>query len=244
MNRVIWTVLAVLGPAVAGQAQVFTYNFGGGVIPDDQPSGGLSVQVTVPPDVTSIAGIAVNLAISGAGASGIAYDGDFYAYLRHDAGAEGTGFAVLLNRVGATLVNPFGYDDNGMNVWFADGVAGQGDVHTYRQTLYGNPDSKIPGPGMLEGWWNPDARDVAPDLVTDLTPRTAGLDSFLGKSAGGTWTLYVADVSAGASGKLDYWGLALLQASVPEPGYTTLGAGLGLGAFVALRRLRRRRGGP
>src|ERR1017187_2409861 len=43
------------------------------------------------------------------------WNGDLYAYLSH-----GSGFSVLLNRIGSTAANPGGSGVSGMNVEFSD----------------------------------------------------------------------------------------------------------------------------
>jgi hypothetical protein len=65
-----------------------------------------------------IGNLRVDLNISGT------YNGDLYAYLTH-----GSGFAVLLSRVGTTATDNLGYGDGGLNVIF---VAGGNDIHNYR----------------------------------------------------------------------------------------------------------------
>ena len=70
------------------------------------------------------------------------YNGDLYANVQH-----GSGMSVLLNRVGVTDGEPFGYDDSGMNVTFADSAAA--DIHYYQAAA---------SPGITGGAsWQPDA---------------------------------------------------------------------------------------
>src|SRR4029079_4167785 len=69
------------------------------------------------PDL-SISSVTVALNISGG------YNGDLYAYLSHD------GVLVpLLNRVGVTSGDPFGYSETGFNILLSS--SGASDVHFY-----------------------------------------------------------------------------------------------------------------
>src|SRR6266511_2508844 len=76
----------------------------GAEIPDNNASG-LAYGFTVTTPEQAISSVTVSFVVS----SG--FNGDFYAYLSH-----GDGFAVLLNRAGATGGNPAGYSDSGFNV--------------------------------------------------------------------------------------------------------------------------------
>jgi subtilisin-like proprotein convertase family protein len=177
-------------------------------IPDNDISGIASTKafggLTLPFE-TNVFDLNVTLNITGD------YNGDLYAYLTHN-----TGFSVLLNRVGKTTANPLGYSDDGINVKFDDQSTGR-DVHNYRVTLSGNATTPLTGP--LSGTWLPDARNTNPDTVLDTTARTALLNSFNGLNPNGTWTLFVADLSAGGTSTLVSWGL---EVTVPEPGTIAL----------------------
>jgi hypothetical protein len=162
----------------------------------------------------SIADVSVTLHIVGG------YNGDFYAYLTHD-----TGFAVLLNRVGRTESDAFGYADPGVNVTLWDGAAT--DIH-----LYGGN-----GGLLLTGAWQPDGRNVNPGIVTDASTRGAMLSTFNGLSPNGEWTLFISDLSiGGGEALLQNWSLEI--AAVPEPSVWALGA-LGLGLVMLIGRARR-----
>ena len=151
---------------------------------------------------TAISSIQVSLNIDGEEM----INGDYYAYLRHGD----TGFAVLLNRPGATASNPYGYFDSGLNVVFADD-AKNGDIHNYQTVL--NPNG-----GALSGIWQPDGRRVDPSDPY-ATTRSAYLSSFIGADPNGDWTLFVADNSAVGVGTLTGWGLTITAevTAVPEP---------------------------
>jgi subtilisin-like proprotein convertase family protein len=205
--------LFVLG-AFTAQAQLFqdTVNT---AIPDGNPTG-LSSTINVTGLGNQLQGITVNLDISGG------LNGDLHAYL-----SQGTlGFAVLLNRVGKTGTDPFGYGDSGFHISFSD--AASLDIHNYG----GN------GGLPLTGIWQPDGRNLDPQFVLDTSPRTAFLNSFIGSDPNGTWTLVVEDMAGGGGqAVLESWGIDLT--AVPEPAagklfFIMAGAGL----FQYLRRTR------
>jgi subtilisin-like proprotein convertase family protein len=176
-------------------------------IPDGDLSG-LASTINLSGLSDPIGNLQVDMNISGT------YNGDLYAYLTH-----GSGFVVLLNRVGSTASDNLGYGDGGMNVTFS---ASAPDIHDYRQTLFGNASTALSGP--LTGTWGPDGRAVSPLSVTDADPRTSLLSSFQGQDANGQWTLFVADVSGGDLHQLNSWGLELNapSASVPDSGNTAV----------------------
>ena len=62
------------------------------------------------------------------------FNGDLFCYVTHSSG-----YSVLLNRVGRTAGNAFGYDDPGLDVLFDDDAVN--DVHGYRQIVTGNPNT-------------------------------------------------------------------------------------------------------
>lgn len=216
----------VSSPAVAQVLEFHPFSGVNSLIPDGSLSGLIDTR-QIESQVSSITEVKVSLTISGA----TSFNGDLYAYVTHD-----TGLAVLLNRPGRTGSNPFGYDDSGVNAVFQD-LAANGDVHNYRITLFGDAETPLPSPGVLAGIWSPDGRDVLPSAVTDTSARTALLDSFAGQNASGTWTLFVADVSAGGTATLESWALEL--SGVPEPVSTSLVTGLVLLGLALFRKLRR-----
>ena len=117
------------------------------------------------------------------------WNGDLYAYLVHSSG-----FSVLLDRVGQGVsgVSAFGYGDAGMNVNLA---ATGTSIHGYGG---GNVFSAAPS-----GTW--------------MTDNTSGsLASFLSTSPNGTWSLFIADLSAGGVTTVQNWGLQMDIVAVPE----------------------------
>jgi subtilisin-like proprotein convertase family protein len=186
-------LLSLSQPARALTSETYNYGFGSVPIPDGNPAGFANAQ-TIASSINVITKLTVQLNLS----SG--YNGDLYAYLRHTT-PGGTGFSVLLNRVGSTSSNSFGYSDAGFDVTLADAAA-NGDVHVYQGTL-------DPAGSALTGTWAPDGRNIDPDLSLDTTTRTALLGSFNGLSALGEWTLFLADVSGGAVSNLNSWGMTI-----------------------------------
>ena len=177
-------------------------------IPDNSTVGVSSTQ-TVSSALVTITGLVVTLDVTGG------FNGDYYAYLVHNTGPGGTGFAVLLNRVGRTGINAFGYSDNGFSsVRFNDNplATTSGDIHNYQTAS--NPN----GSALSGGLWQSDGRNVNPNSAVDTSPRGAFLTSFNGLDPNGTWTLYIADLSAVGNGTFTGWGLEITGMVVPEPG--------------------------
>jgi hypothetical protein len=86
-------------------------------VPDGNTAGWTSRQtLSGIPNLTTL-DVTVTLTLSGG------YNGDLYAYLTH-----GDGFVVLLNRVGLTAGQPYGYADAGFtSLTLSD--AGSGNIH-------------------------------------------------------------------------------------------------------------------
>lgn len=199
-------------------AVVYTSGTLNTAIPDDSSTGLASVLNVTETDPVSSVSVSLNLSVP-AGQTG--WFGDLYGYLQHDSG-----LTVLVNRPGRTGSNATGYDDGqSVVVTFADGAA-NGDLHSYRFTLFGNENTALSGP--LTGTWQPDGRATDPALTLDTDPRTALLGQFNGVSPAGTWTLFLSDLSGGGQYQLDSWGLSFESVSpVPEPAsYAVVAAGL------------------
>jgi subtilisin-like proprotein convertase family protein len=198
------------------------------IIPDNDLSG-ISETVSLGSSIQSITGVQLTLDIGGTD-NYQPFNGDFYAYLEH-----GSGMAVLLNRVGVTAGNSFGYADTGFDVTFSDSGP---DIHNYQNGIY-----NLNAAGQLTGTWGPDGRTASPFTVLDTSPRTALLSSFDGGSAGGTWTLFIADTSPGGIGNLDGWSLQVTGNTntlpqVPDSGNTLglLAVGFSLLLLASCRR--------
>lgn len=217
--KTVLLAAVVVAAAPAWSQTTVTNNFPvNKTIPDGSTSGLADSQTL---DFSSlqlnqVVSLQVNVNISGG------FNGDYYAYLVHNGG-----FAVLLNRVGRTSGNHFGYSDSGINVTFSDNSPN--DIHGYQNIT--------PPASPLTGTWAPDGRNIDPANVLNTDPRTALLGSFNGQNPSGQWTLFVSDVADGAQGSLVNWGLVIT--AVPEPSAAAL-IFLGLAGFCAGRRLLRR----
>ncbi len=192
-------------------------------IPDNSIAGMASKQV-VSGQSGYVSDLVVSLNISGSG------NGDIYAWLTH-----GSGFAILLNRAGRTSLNEWGYADGGFDIKLSD--AATVDIHNYG----GNGGN---GGNLLTGTFQPDGRNVLPNVVLDTTSRKAMLSSFNGVSPNGEWDLYVADTSGGDVHQLQSWsvGFNTTPTPVPEPeclGWVAVAILLGaIGMRNAMWRLR------
>ena len=184
-------------PAVEA-AIVENYNFPalGLAIADGNPAGLANTQAITTSSISDILSLTVTMEVSGT------FNGDLYAYLVH-----GSGFSVLLNRVGRDAGNLFGSSDDGLMVTFDD--LATSNIHDYQSVT-------TPGFGaQLMGAWQPDGRAIDPDLVLDTDAPTAMLSSFGGEDTNGDWTLFIADLSSGESHTLEGWGMTVT--GIPEP---------------------------
>src|SRR5690242_11989603 len=199
MRQIVKLLMCFVLGWLNAQAQSFT-NTVNTAIPDGNPNG-ISSSINVTGLESALQDITVSLDISGGS------NGDLYGFLSHGS----TGFAVLLNRVGKTSTDPFGYGDAGFHITLSD--AATLDIHNYG----GN------GGVALTGTWQPDGRNVNPQLVLDTSPRTARFNSFLGSDPNGLWTLAVADMAAGGGqATLQSWGVDATATPVPEPNASKL----------------------
>ena len=162
------------------------------LIPDANPTGPYPETTLVSGVYGEIQNVNVSLDITGG------WNGDLFAYL-----SFGTGYAVLLNRVGKDNTDPYGYGDAGFNIALSDSAAT--DIH-----LYGGN-----GGDLLTGTWQPDGRETDPMLAVSSDPRTAMLSSFDNLDPNGTWTLFVEDAATGYQSTLVSWSIEIV--TVPEP---------------------------
>ena len=222
----IWSAAVML--ALSAQGGIIYSSFpNSGNIPDGNPAGS-SGTATVSGFLPSISDISVKLNISGG------YNGDLYAYLSY-----GGVLVPLLNRVGVTSGNAFGYGDSGFNITLSS--AGANDVHNY-----GNYSPSFNGSGQLTGTWQPDGRAVDPLSAPSAFDSASRVNfgSFNGLDPNGTWTLFVADLSSGGQSQMVSWELDI-TAVVPEPVNVALGifGGVSLLTVAARSRPVRRRVG-
>jgi len=162
-----------------------------------------------------------------------AYNGDYFAYLRHIT-VDGlqSEVAVLLNRPGRTATNTSGYENSGMDVTFADDASV--DIHFYQPIATAGGD--LVG-NYLTGNWQPDARNSDPFSVVTSDPRTAFLNPLGGMDPNGQWTLFVADMERGGTGVLTSWSVKLTPTPEPSSGFLLVSAGT---IWLAFRRRRSR----
>ncbi len=156
------------------------------------------------------------------------FNGDLYGYLSHD------GVMVpLLNRPGVGTGNAFGYSDSGLNVTFTDAAAN--NIHLY-QSVGGY---SITG----EATWKPDGRAINPVTSSPAAfdaAATVTLGALNGLSPNGSWTLVLADVSAGGGNStVVSWGMDIN--AVPEPVNVALAVFGTAFALIQLWRVRRGR---
>ena len=175
-KQILLTML--LAVSLTAQATLYSYDFTGinTAIPDGNPVGMVNNQTialgTLPPDgtTTEIVNVDVQLTITGG------YNGDLYGYLVLNNG--GTTTAILLNRIGQDMSNPFGNTGAGIDVTLSG--SGATDIHSAAF-------------GAVTG--------------TYLTDGGNTLNAFNGQTANGTWTLFLADLSGGDTSTLVSWGI-------------------------------------
>jgi subtilisin-like proprotein convertase family protein len=204
MRLNIAAILFAILIAVGTQAQTYTTNSYSQAVNtpllDDNPNGASS---TI--NVSGLFGTIVDLSVSLNMTNG--YNGDIYGYLYNSSSG---GFAVLLNRVGVQSGDPFGYGDSGFHVLF---TLSTNNIHYYQNQSY-----SLDGSGALLGTWGVDGRDIDPatnSATLGNTDPTALLDSFIGTSPNGAWTMFLADMSGGYQSYWADWQINLV--TVPEP---------------------------
>src|ERR1035441_10160155 len=219
---VVFSLALIMGWTAQGGI-IYSSFADSGNIPDGNASGSAGT-ATASGFLPTISDISVKLNISGG------YNGDLYAYLSY-----GGVLVPLLNRVGVTGTSggdAFGYGETGFNVTLSS--AGAQDVH-----FYGNYSPTINGSGQLTGTWQPDGRAIDPQSAPssfDSASRVS-FGSYSGLNPNGTWTLFLADLSAGGGqSQLVSWELDIT--AVPEPVHVALGVFAGVLLFGSLVRSR------
>lgn len=223
-------ILGSLLLALALPAQTVTNSFflnnPGVVIPEGNLVG-VSRSFTVSGLSGVIDNLQVDLDITGG------FNGDLYMYLVDPLGH----LAVLLNRVGLSAGNPFGYSEAGFNLTL-DSSGSYGNVHSY-----GPPT--LNGSGQVTGTFSADGRNINPQSVGsvfDGASTSAGLSLFNGLNGGdvnGVWTLFVANIATGG-GSPTLQQARLTTTAIPEPSptaFSLLGGGL-LALLVVKRKVR------
>jgi subtilisin-like proprotein convertase family protein len=201
------------------QAAVTLTDSIGGAVPDGSVTG-LSRSLVLNESGKTITSVEVTLQIGGN-----PFLGDLYAYL-----TDGTTLVTLINRPGRDAARLDGYDDaQRLEVIFSDFAAF--DFHTYRLAI--TLDESVALSAPLIGTFQPDGRDTSPLSVLTSDARTSQLSDFNGLDAQRTFTLFVADLSSGATHQVDSWSLNI--GIIPEPSTALLTV---LGALALLRRNR------
>ena len=225
-------------PFAAGAVVIETYSFTGGSLPltpvDGTGAPASDTRTISGSSIVSLTDVDVRVTLTNP-AQGGAFNGDYYLSLQH-----GSGFSVLLNRVGRTAGNAEGYGDNGFHLTFDDQAA-NGDVHTYQTRLGGPVDIAYTLP--LTGSWAPDGRGSSPTTVLDSDARGSLLQVFNSTQADGTWTLQVIDFNTGGIASLLDWQLVLTGelAPIPEPVATATITALAV-SVLAVARMRSKAG--
>ena len=135
---------------------------------------------------------------------------------------------MLLNRSGVNSGNAFGYSDAGFNITLNDSVSAPG-IHTYQSS------SPTYSSGQLTGTWGSDGENIDPQSAPALFNGGTGssnLGTFSSLDGNGSWTLFLADLSAGNQSTIVNWSLDIT--TVPEPSSLALGA-LSISLFAARR---------
>jgi hypothetical protein len=215
---------ALCGPAFVTHAVIITeptrtYSVGYDLADVVNP-GAFFQQTIADSAIVSLTDVRVGLHLVGRGVGGFA--GELVVSLNKDLSVT----SLLLNRVGVSGGNPFGFGYDGWNVTLADDGAG-GDIHAASLVS-----------GILTGEFAPDGRTSPTSAL-----RPALLNVFNGGTGNGDWYLSVADVAAGGTMRLESWSLTLTGdnglVAVPEAG--TWAAGLLVAGLVGLRAGRGRR---
>jgi subtilisin-like proprotein convertase family protein len=215
-RQIVASAVLAIALALAGPARAGLYHFSSGAddlnqyIPDS-PAGGVAYSFGFEDTGLRISSITVTLAISGG------YNGDIYASLSH-----GSGYAVLLNRVGGSVGNPYGSGSSGFAVTLNMGLLN--DIHSASGT-FGQP--------ITGGDYSADGR-ISYTATTRDTTHT--LDVFNQADPYGTWTLDFADLSPGSVSTLHGWSLDITAVPIPEPVNVALGCFAGLFLLVTLVR--------
>jgi subtilisin-like proprotein convertase family protein len=213
-------ILGLLLAAATLPAQVTTSytNSPGQLLPDNDPDGYGSVF-----NVSGLGGMIANVEV-GMDVTG-GYNGDLYAYLVSPTGQ----IAILLNRMGVSAANAYGYNTAGFNITL-DSAPANNNEHDYES--FGPNYSG----GQLTGTWAPDGRNISPNStgsLFDSTASTMGLDNDFGTDPNGTWLFFIADLSPGSQSTLQ--NVTLTISTAPEPQTWAILAG-GVALFGLVRR--------
>lgn len=189
-NKILLTGLLLLGLTGVASATIVVVNtdWAVGQTIADNSSAGMTVSQTFTGLDANINEVSVRLNVSGG------YNGDLYGYLTYNGQT-----VVLLNRVAGSTGGTYGSAASG----FGTGTFGTGNSITL---------SDAGGDGAIH------TISGSPVAVGNYTPDSNGgtfSAAFNGMNPNGTWTLFLADLSAGSQSTLVSWGLNI--SVVPEP---------------------------
>jgi hypothetical protein len=222
---------AVVSTAGRAATNTFVFQNLALAIPDGDPLGVVDNRILEIPE-PYVRSLTVSLDLGSVEGSG--WVGDLFVSLQH-----GSGYSVLLNRIGTRAGDAFGAASSAAQIQFSTGATT--DIHALDALL--SPGE--PYPATITGAFQADGRLVDPLSVDVTSPRLAGLESFQGVGTGGTWTLFLSDVVSGNAMRLNSWSLTVESSTqaIPEP--STWGA-VGFLAAIAghLYRRRTKQSGP
>jgi hypothetical protein len=213
-------VVTALGASLAAHAGLITFSdSGSGHYTASAGSPGLPLSQVIPDNNPSGVAFALNFTATGLRLTDISFtlttaggwNGDIYAYLSH-----GDGFAVLLNRVGASSIDADGYSASGFST-ITLRMSATTDIHG------------VASPTTEGGPYAADGR-----LAYTDTARNNTLGVFDNMNPSGAWTLFFSDRSALNTTTLMSWRLDIT--AVPEPVNVALGCFGGVGVVVMLVR--------
>jgi subtilisin-like proprotein convertase family protein len=210
---ILWLLLAGILP---GRAALFSSGTLNATIPDNDPNGYVST-INVSGFSGPVRTVDVLLNVSGG------YNGDLFAYVTYN----GTS-VILLNRVGTSSGNTYGYGDTGFNIRLSD--SGLSGLHYYQDN-----GGQINGSGQLTGTWQPDSAGVS------------FTSAYQNSSGNGSWSIFFADLDAGDQSTLVSWSLDVTPVAEPINTALAIFGTLFAAAFVVHRTkswfLRNRRSG-
>lgn len=220
--KLIAMAVSVLIGSLTAQAALYSSWDGTQTIPDDDISG-VAFSFTLTDPATVIQDVTVTVTLTGG------WNGDLYAYLSH-----GSGFAVLLNRVGVGSSSETGYGNPGFAIDLSS--AGSANVHTYQDS-----SPVYDGLGRITGTWQPDGRNIPPDSPASAFDALGSADfsTFGGLDPNGDWTLFFADASPLNVSTLTHFEVDVTP--VPEPANGALAIAAMAAAAAAWRWARMRR---
>ena len=217
-NKTLAGLLTLVLAGTASATIVDTYTSGtlNLALPDNNPAGLSLSHTTTTANANLINEVDVTLNLSGG------YNGDLYGYLLFQPTGDGSATtSILLNRVGRTGASGYGDATSGFNITLSgDTTQSYANIHSAGGTAG----------AVVSGTYLADGRAISPTGDFTGVSSTAGLNIMNGNNANGTWTLFLADMSAGDQSTLVSWGLDI--SVVPEP--VTYALGIFGGALALL----------